>query len=74
MVMSSNLEARLSLTMLGVSTLFIILSFAYVKGLNEEKRKVKVEKNKFVFEEAKDWANDTTISEEKKRYYESLID
>ena len=70
--MSSNLEVRLSLTMLGVSTLFIIMSFVYVKRLHEERAKTKrVDKvyNSYVLEKPTDWAVDTTISMEKRNVY-----
>jgi hypothetical protein len=63
--------------MLGVSTLFIIMSFIYVKRLHEERAKTKrVDKvyNSYVLKKPTDWSSDTTISEEKKMYYESLID
>jgi hypothetical protein len=53
------------------------MSFVYVKRLHEERAKTKrVDKvyNSYVLEKPTDWAVDTTISEEKKMYYESLID
>lgn len=69
MRVSKGLEVSISLTMLGVATLFIIGSFVYLKSKGEQKIEVRQEKTKFSYEEAKDWQSDSTISMERRNVY-----
>lgn len=69
MRISKGLEVSISLTMLGVATLFIIGSFVYLKSKGEQKIEVRQEKTKFSYEEAKDWQSDSTISMERRNVY-----
>lgn len=69
MRISKGLEVSISLTMLGVATLFIIGSFVYLKGKGEQRIEVRHEKHKFSYEEAKDWQSDSTVSMERRNVY-----
>ena len=70
MRVSKGLEVSISLTMLGAAALIIIGSFMYLKDKGEQRIEIKREKTKYSYEEAKDWAEDSTVSIDRRSVYE----